>query len=101
MGEQICSAFGEIEDEIIELDWYLFPMKAQKILLIFLINAQQPVEFMGFGNFPASRENMQKVNKIQIIGCSHKFQIIDIFSDCQNGIFVFSDFSQISLKKFA
>lgn len=72
MGEQISGAFGEIEDEMYEMDWHLYPIKTQKIMLIILINAQQPVEFMGFGNFPANRETMQRVNSTQIIGFSHK-----------------------------
>ena len=72
MGGRINRAFGEIEDEMYQMDWHLFPMKLQKMVPIILINAQQPVEFMGFGNFPANRETMKRVNKIQIIGFSNK-----------------------------
>lgn len=62
MGGQISSAFGEIEKEMYEMDWLFFPMKMQKMMLMVLRNAQQTTAFLGYGNFPANRETMKRVN---------------------------------------
>lgn len=61
MAEEISSAFGEIEDEMNEMDWHLFSIRTQKKMLFTLMNAQQPVKFTGFGNLPANRETMKRV----------------------------------------
>lgn len=64
MGEQISSTFGEVEDEMYRMDWHLFPIKTQKMMLIVVVNAQQPVKIMGFGNIPAIRPTMKTVKLI-------------------------------------
>lgn len=54
MGEQISCSFDNIEDELNEMDWDLFPIENQRMILFILAVTQQPIEFMAYGNFPAN-----------------------------------------------
>lgn len=62
-GQKVCDAFFEIDDEICQLDWYLFSIEIQKILLTLMINTQKPVSLGVFGNITCDREDFKKVRK--------------------------------------
>lgn len=79
MGEQVTSAFEEIEHMLAELDWHLFPSEIQRMMPMLLMVARQPVDFMGYGNLPASRYTMQRV-RIQNIFYVLEFSLIGSFS---------------------
>lgn len=59
--ERISSEFDEINDMISEFDWYLFPLKMQKMLPLIMMSAQQTVEFEIFGSFYWNRVAFKKV----------------------------------------
>lgn len=67
MGEQVTAEFGKIDDAIYQMDWHLFPIKTQRMILFIFMVAQQPVKFNGFGNFPATRETMKKVTQFEML----------------------------------
>lgn len=62
MGERISGSFGEIENLVNEMDWHLFPIQTQRLMLMLLMGTQRSVKFMGYGNFPANRITMKSVS---------------------------------------
>lgn len=63
IGERASESFEEIADEIQALDWYLFPLKIQKILPAMMVVAQQLVPLECFGNIFCNRETFKNVRK--------------------------------------
>lgn len=51
----------ELNDEIYQCDWYLFPYHIQRMLPMILINTQQRVVLQGFGNIVFLRETFKEV----------------------------------------
>lgn len=64
MGQQVTNSFGKIENTLTQMDWHLFPIETQRMMPMLLMVAQQPLEFMGYGNFSATRDIMKKVAQI-------------------------------------
>lgn len=64
LGQRVTNLFIGINDKIEHSDWYSYPNKVQKMLLIILIVAQQPVEFQCFGSTSANRDTFKKVSAI-------------------------------------
>ena len=62
LGEQLCSNCNGIENEMVQMEWYLFPMKIQKILVPITIYAQKSVEIQFFGSLSCSREQFKRVS---------------------------------------
>lgn len=60
---QMSMGFDGIYDEIMKFKWYLWPRKTQKLLLIFLPNAQQPVRFECYGSISSDRDTLKRVSK--------------------------------------
>ena len=60
-GGRMSCEFGDIDDEMLQFKWYLCPIEIQKMLLIFIPNAQQPVNFECFGSISSNRETLAKV----------------------------------------
>lgn len=58
---QMSIGFDGIYDEIIKIKWFLWPLKTQKLLLIFLPNAQQPVRFECYGSISSDRDTLKRV----------------------------------------
>ena len=56
VGEQCGKIFSEIDDEVVQLDWYLFSLEVQKLLPIVMINTQEPVVIKCFGSVAWTRE---------------------------------------------
>lgn len=61
-GQKVSNAFIEIEHETGQLEWYLFTMDIQRILLILMIVAQNPVGLHVFGDISCDREDFKKVS---------------------------------------
>lgn len=61
LGERLIHSYSEIDDTIIQLDWYLFSFDIQKILPIIFMNSQKPVPILIFGSTQTKRETFQKV----------------------------------------
>lgn len=61
LGQRMGDAFEEIGITIGEFDWYLFPIKIQRMLPMIIADAQQPVEVECFGSIACTRETFRKV----------------------------------------
>lgn len=48
-------------DEINQFNWYLFPLKIQQILPMFMANAQKTVGLQCFGSANCDRDTFKKV----------------------------------------
>lgn len=59
---QSASLYAKICDTIEHFDWYTYPNELQKILLVAMIEAQQPVEFRCFESKSANRDTFKKVS---------------------------------------
>lgn len=60
MSQRFCDALNEMDDDIGQLDWYLYPAEIQRLLLIIVENSQQPVIVKCFGSIACSRETLKK-----------------------------------------
>lgn len=54
-GERLTCGFEEINDVYDQCSWYLFPCKAQQMLIMLLKIAQKPVELRVFGSTSHSK----------------------------------------------
>lgn len=54
VSKQISCSFDNIEDALNEMDWHLFAIENQRMILMILAVTQQPIEFLAYGNFPAN-----------------------------------------------
>lgn len=76
--QRFTDSFGDLNDEIGQLHWYLYPVKIQKLLIPITMNAQKPVVVAFFGSISCSREQFKKVSQF-CFPCSFlKFQVEDL-----------------------
>lgn len=61
MGQIFGNRFEAVINKVEELDWYLLPMKIQRILPIIMINTQPLIYITCFGSITCSRETLKKV----------------------------------------
>ena len=61
LGEMVSGKFMDLSETIYQLEWYNFPPEIQRILIILLINTEEPVEFVAYGNIVCSCETYKKV----------------------------------------
>lgn len=64
-GERLTIAFEQFSDALYQSDWHSFPIQMQQILLILMVNAQQPVRLTGFANTLCALESFNKVIFVQ------------------------------------
>lgn len=62
LGQRMNNDFHEIHNTIDRLDWYLFPIKIQRMLPTIIANAQQPILLECFGSITCTRETFKKVS---------------------------------------
>lgn len=67
ISQRSCDALNEMDDDIGQLDWYMYPAEIQRMLPIIMENSQQPVIIKCFGSFPCSRETFKEVRVLFII----------------------------------
>ena len=60
-GEQVTERFHLFNDKLSRCKWYLFTPDVQRMLLIFMSDAQQPAYIRGFGNIVCARDSFKKV----------------------------------------
>lgn len=60
-GERVDNHFNAFHDEFCQCDWYLFPIKMQRMVIIFLGTTQQPAIIQGYGNITLTRADFKKV----------------------------------------
>ena len=62
-GEMVTHQFNVFDDELCQCDWYLFPIEMKRMMIIFMVNTQQPAIIQGFANTVCTREAFKKVKK--------------------------------------
>lgn len=62
-GEQLTGEYNQFDEALCQCKWYLFPMDAQKMLLIFMPNSQQPLLIQSYGNLVCARNSFKTVDK--------------------------------------
>lgn len=74
--QRMTNAFGDINDTIVQLHWYLYPIEIQRLIVQFVMYAQKPVEIAFFGSIQCSRERFRKVSQFFSCSCCiyHDFQ---------------------------
>lgn len=59
--QNVCDAVNAFDMEIVQSDWYLYPLKMKKMLPMIVNMAQKPVEIKWFGSSAANRDTFKKV----------------------------------------
>lgn len=62
LGERLTNQFNEINKEILDYDWYAFPISIQKLIPTILTGTQDPVVIRGYGNINCTRDTFKQVN---------------------------------------
>lgn len=66
-GQKLTNAFDNIEYETGQLRWYFFPIQLHRILPIFMIVSQRPVDLRVIGSISSDRITFKNVSRIIII----------------------------------
>lgn len=61
LGQRINIAFAECADKVVLFDWYLFPVKFQRMLPLIINFTQQPIDIKCFGSLACDRDTLKKV----------------------------------------
>lgn len=61
LGEMVAAQFNKFDDELCKCNWYLFPIEAKRIFLIFICETQQLTLFRGYGNIECTRQAFEQV----------------------------------------
>lgn len=60
IGEMVSNQFNSFNAELVECNWYLYPIKMQQMFMIFMSNAQQPTNIHGYGNILCTRRTVEE-----------------------------------------
>lgn len=63
MGEMVCHQFNAFNEQLCQTDWYAFPIEVQRMLVIFMLDTEQPALIRGFGNIKCTREAFKNVTR--------------------------------------
>lgn len=74
-GENLSNGFDALNSEICNRNWYSFPIEIQRLLPIILVSTQKPVQLLGFGNIPCTRETF----KVVIYSSNFKIFLSNVF----------------------
>ena len=61
LGAQVTKQFNSFNEELCQCKWYLQTIEIQKMLLIFMSDAQEPVFLRGYGNILCTRDAFKDV----------------------------------------
>lgn len=61
LGERLTHRFNRIDNEVLCLSWYMYPLKVKKILPMIVAGTQEPFILTGFGNVPCTRAAFKSV----------------------------------------
>lgn len=73
LGEMIKNEFNIFNEELCQCKWYLFSIDVQRMILIFMSDAQQPMLLRGYGNIVCTRNSFKNVIFFRIQNFSIKF----------------------------
>lgn len=58
----VAQQFDDLNEELCQRNWYLYPIDVQQMWLIFMVNFQQATYIRGYGNIQCSRDSFKVVN---------------------------------------
>lgn len=61
LGKMVTNEFELFSGELNQCNWYAFPIAMQRMLLIVVVNSEQPAKLRGFGNVECTRETFKRV----------------------------------------
>lgn len=61
-GEMVTNQYKVLDFGLYQCDWYSFPIRMQRSLVVFMSYTQQPVMIQGFANVRCIRDTFKKVN---------------------------------------
>lgn len=61
-GQWVNSRYEAYSSELTECDWYALPMEMQRMYMIFLVNAQQPMHIESYAGIECTRDTLKKVD---------------------------------------
>lgn len=65
IGQGVSDRFEIFEEKLTQYDWYLLPIKMQRMYLIFMAHTQQTPNIQAFGNIVCSRETFKTVSNFK------------------------------------
>lgn len=72
IGQRVTNLFEEITDRFDQLNWYLFPLKVQRLLPTIMINMNEAIVIGCFGLMQGNRNQLKNVNpKLNLIKTSY------------------------------
>lgn len=90
--QRFINAFDELNDALIQLHWYRYPIRIQRMLIPLMMNAQKSVKIAFFGSISGNREQFKKVRNCEVLILHSSTNDIDFFR------FVLFDFSRWSIR---
>lgn len=96
-GGMVTKQFDAFDEQLCQSNWYLYPNGMQRLLLIFILDAQQPVLIRGYGTIVCTREFFEKASSF-VFGCirfeylttlNKFYHLLSILADNQWSIFIF------------
>lgn len=63
-GERVTHQFNQFDESFYQCDWHSFPLVLQRVYLIVLAGAQDPVIIQGYANTVCTREAFKNVMSI-------------------------------------
>lgn len=61
-GEIMSTRFDEIDNAMSQNEWYLFPIRTQRVFPLVISVTQQPVVICGFGNLLLTHDSFKRVS---------------------------------------
>lgn len=94
LGTQVKSQFKTLNSALFQLEWYLLPVELQRMLLIFMMGAQDAVLLRGYGNIECTRDAFKNVSILKSNSISLRLFVSALLqSDIAYRIFQFNDAS--------
>lgn len=63
LGGMVTKEFDAFDGQLCQSNWYLYPTKMQKLYLIFMLDAQQPMLIRGWGTITCTREFFKEASQ--------------------------------------
>lgn len=65
IGERMYQNSYDVEDKIEQLDWYKYPYEVQRMIPVFIMNAQKGIAIEFFGTISCSRAQFTKASPFE------------------------------------
>lgn len=103
LGAQVTHQFNSLDDVLCQVKWYILPIEVQRMVIMFMLDAQQAVFLRGYGNIVCSRDSFKNVwslklnsnlmHNLVVFRILIRFFLIPLHLDNQFWVFLFYDSS--------